>query len=65
MTDDGTNLVALRPDVLRAVDERSRLTGMPRESIVNAILTAAFTFEQEDVDRIVRRGQHGASRGDA
>ena len=53
----GHDAVLLRPDVLRAVDERSRITGLPRESIVNSILTAAFTFEQEDLDRIMRHGQ--------
>jgi hypothetical protein len=56
MTDDGSNLVPLRPDTLRAVDERSRLTGLSRESIVNAILTAAFSFEQDDIERIMRAG---------
>jgi hypothetical protein len=55
MTDDGSNLVPLRPDTLRAVDERARLTGLSRESVVNAILTAAFSFEQDDLDRIMRQ----------
>lgn len=52
----GSNLVALRPDNLKAVDNRAAITGLTRESIVNAILTAAFSFEEEDMDRIMRAG---------
>jgi hypothetical protein len=58
------NAVELRPDTLKSVDERSQLTGLPRESIVNAILTAAFSFEQDDLDRIMRRGEPQNERRD-
>jgi hypothetical protein len=55
MTDDGSNLVPLRSDTLRAVDERARLTGLSRESVVNAILTAAFSFEEDEIGGIMRQ----------